>query len=65
MKQCGHISSIDFLIEECCVDVNLAAEDQFRALHLAAKEGHPEALQRLLTLGADPSLPDRHGRTGN
>ena len=60
----GSIESIDFLLNECKVDINFEAADQSRPLHFAAREGHCDAVRHLLLLGADPTLVDSHRRTG-
>jgi ankyrin repeat protein len=42
-----------------------ATDEEFgrHPLRLAARNGRRESVRRLLTLGADPALRDRHGRT--
>ncbi|XP_032777373.2 ankyrin repeat domain-containing protein 16 isoform X2 [Daphnia magna] len=61
--QAGCIPSIDFLLDECHMEVNSPASDLSRPLHLAAREGHAIAVQHLLEREADDSLKDSHGRT--
>lgn len=58
------LESIKFLLKESKVDVNAAANDCSRPLHLAAREGHSDLVQYLIGNGADVELEDSHGRTG-
>ena len=58
------MESIDFLINECGVDVNTEAGDKSLGLVFAVREGHAEVVKHLLRLGADCASVDSHGRTG-
>ncbi|XP_058683924.1 ankyrin repeat domain-containing protein 16-like isoform X3 [Poecile atricapillus] len=57
--------SIQFLVSELGVDVNGRATSlRLPALHYAAKEGHGQTIQTLLSLGADIQAKDGKGRSG-
>ncbi|XP_005531048.2 PREDICTED: ankyrin repeat domain-containing protein 16 isoform X1 [Pseudopodoces humilis] len=56
--------SIQFLVSELGVDVNGRATSlRLPALHYAAKEGHGQTIQTLLSLGADIQAKDGKGRS--
>ncbi|XP_032063315.1 ankyrin repeat domain-containing protein 16 [Aythya fuligula] len=56
--------AIRFLVAELGIDVNERATAlQLTALHYAAKEGHTDTIQTLLSLGADLEAKDRKGRS--
>lgn len=58
------MESIDFLLDECGVNINCEAGDLSRPLHFAAREGHCDIVLHLLRRGAVSLLTDSHGRTG-
>ncbi|NWX13431.1 ANR16 protein, partial [Aegotheles bennettii] len=56
--------AIQFLISELGVDVNERVTTlQLTALHYAAKEGHTDTIQTLLSLGTDVHAKDGKGRS--
>lgn len=59
--QVGAPGWIDTLAE--FVDVHQELGEGRTALHEAAVAGHPQAAERLVELGGDPSQPDGHGHT--
>ncbi|NXE99672.1 ANR16 protein, partial [Menura novaehollandiae] len=60
----GQDGAIQFLVSELGVDVNGRATSlQLPALHYAAKEGHTDTIQTLLSLGADVQAKDGKGRS--
>lgn len=68
----GKSNIITYLVQEGCpIDhpesptqpAKIKSCHQRTALHLAARHGHVDAVQCLLSLGADPEKPDRYGRS--
>ncbi|XP_028670075.1 ankyrin repeat domain-containing protein 16 [Erpetoichthys calabaricus] len=60
----GQDGVICYLVQRLGVNINEQVTDiQLTALHLAAKEGHVDTIQTLLSLGADVQLKDVKGRT--
>ena len=62
--QAGNTESIDFLLDECRININCESGDLSRPLHFAAREGHCKIILHLLRRDADPLLTDSYGRTG-
>lgn len=61
--QAGNTESIDFLLDECRININCESGDLSRPLHFAAREGHCKIILHLLRRDADPLLTDSYGRT--
>lgn len=61
--QTGCLDSVQYLVEECYVDVNSLSSLGFSALAVAAKEGQTNILLYLLNHGCNVDLMDTKGRT--
>ena len=54
----GQSNAIEVLVHEGGMDVNVRVALEVAALHLAAWNDHPDLVERLLALGADPTIRD-------
>lgn len=58
----GSVSILSFLLHQVGADVNAATSDGNTVLHIAAYEGYADAIEFLLSSGANPSLRNKQVR---
>ena len=57
--QTGDVARLTALLERGIVNVKATDEGGRTALHLAAREGHPDCVEVLITKGADVMATDK------
>ena len=59
--ECGSVSFVSFLLDECAADVNAVDRFGYTVLHIAVSSGHLPVVRLLIEHGGDPSICNRYG----
>ena len=57
----GHCAVLEFLLRDCEIEIGCVTEEGSAPVHIASYAGHFDALQLLVSLGADLLQPDKDG----